>query len=148
MQRDTIGIRGDIRLILKDINTGQEEVQDFHNLVVQVGRNEIAKALSGDSPAAITAIAVGIGSNTPTLGDLALQTELIRKSGENVTVTRTNNVLFVHAFFGANEANATLRELGLFAGADGSILISRASTNTVKDSTRTLTVEWTLTIGS
>ncbi len=144
------GIIGHICFIFRNIDTGEERVSKYDNLIVTVAKNMIARRLAGEANACnITYIAVGTGAGVPAIGDTTLSTELDRNplttiSASGVTVSFTG-------FFGASEANGTLTNMGLFgegasATPDSGVLINHAAVSEVKSTSETMTITGTLTI--
>lgn len=111
-----------------DLKTGKT-VFENHNMFVQLGLNEIAKMVAGQSGAKPTYIAVGTSNVAPTVGDTALKgSELGRKAFDSKEVT-DSTISFV-ASFGAGEATGVWEETGMFTAASGGIMWSRAVTGT------------------
>jgi hypothetical protein len=144
---DDFPIRGTVRITTRDLRTGKVlEESTRHNLVLRYTREELAKAFLGIAPAlTIDAISVGTGTAAPTLDDNSLVAEIGRRSGLNVEVTRLGSQVTARVFFGGSEANGRIRELGLWAGTK---LLCRLNDDRSKDNSMTMTVEWTVTVGS
>ena len=152
---ESIPIRGEVFLELKNIITGRVIRETFTNMIVTYGKNAIAQRLSGDSGAGeITWCATGTGTTAPALADTAMQTELARK--QISTRSYTNNQAVLTTFFTTSESNGTLREAGLFGNAVGRTasstpgsgqLYARVAINRTKSSNDTLTLTWTVTVG-
>lgn len=61
------------------------------NLVVSVGKKRAADLLGGtNTPATMTALAIGTGTNAAAAGDTALQTEITTQGGQRHAATVTN----------------------------------------------------------
>lgn len=111
-----------------DVKTGKT-VFENHNMFVQLGLNEIAKMVAGQSASKPTHIAVGTSNVAPAAGDTALKgSELGRKVFEEVNVS-DSAISFV-ASFGAGEATGVWEETGMFTAESGGIMWSRAVTGT------------------
>ena len=147
-------ITGQVKLIFHNVNTGQDEVLEVSNTFVTTGKNSLAARLAGsDTPAntkgAVTYMAVGTGTAVPGAGDVKLQTENTRKQVSQRDFS--GNVATFTTFFNTSEANANLREVGLFGDdasdtTDSGTLFARAAISKNKNSSETLTIEWTLTV--
>lgn len=142
---------GKVLLLLQDHETGIIEEQLVHNLFVTTGKNSIADRLRGaTNKGEITYCALGTGTNAPAEANTTLQTEIIRKL---ISVrSATNNAALFEVFFNKTEANAALKEAGLFgdaatATADSGTLFARTAIDRTKTDTQTLTIAWTVTIG-
>lgn len=155
MQQDlseTIKMRGQIEIIIRDAKTGKIKSHDIiKNMVVTTGKESIAGGLIQESnKGMITYCALGTGTTAPALGDTDLQTELVRKL---ISVrSRSNNQAIFETFFTTSEGNGSLREAGLFGDDASSIpgsgtLFCRAAINRTKSSNDTLTLRWTVIIG-
>lgn len=151
--RESISIKGDLKLIFCNVKTGALRVFDYHNMVVTAGKNSIADGLRGtteNNKGIITYCAVGTGTVAPALADVQLQTELTRKL---ISVRSLNGkTANFKTFFNTSEANGTLREAGLFGDdasstANSGTLFCRVAINRVKSVSETLTISWDVTIG-
>lgn len=123
----------------------------YLNIVPTVARAMLANNLTDVSPDNVPRIKyaeVGTGTNAPANGNTALQTSSVRN-----TIASTNNVsnvAYATAFFGLSEVTGMLKEAGIFA--DGSatqgtgVLVSRVAIDVDKDSSETLTIDWSFTI--
>ena len=73
---DGLKLKGKLTISLND-----DVVQEVDNLVVTAGKEFVASSIlktTSNSPAAMTHMAIGSGTNNPAAGDTALQTELGR----------------------------------------------------------------------
>ena len=83
---DGLKLKGKLTLSLND-----DVVQEVDNLVVTAGKEFVASSIlktTSNSPAAMTHMAIGSGTNNPAAGDTALQTELGRVSLASSSATR------------------------------------------------------------
>jgi hypothetical protein len=110
-----------------------------HNLVATVGRNVLARLLTGDTTYSgqINYGALGSSSTTPNNSDTQLGTEVYRKLYASHT-TDGNNIAYVDFFYAATDTNGTYNEFGNFI--DGT-----ASANTGRLFSHILTGGWTKT---
>lgn len=144
---------GAVTLITHDISGKIKDITHVKNMVTTAGKSSMADHLRGETEnnkGICTWHAVGTGTTAPALGDTDLETEIFRKL---ISVRSFSaNVASFQTFFTASEANATLREIGLF-GDDASstpgsgTLFARLAVNRVKSASDTLTILHTLTIG-
>lgn len=123
----------------------------YQNLIPTVGRTLIANNLTDSTPdddPYANYVAVGTGTNVPANGDTQLQTEHTRTT--TASASNSNNIGYITGFYGYTQANATLREAGIFcngtATANSGKLLSRVAMNVTKAATNTLTLDWTITI--
>lgn len=117
----------------------------FQNLVVQAGRVEIVKQLSGESSTAlpISYGALGTGNTAVNASDTTLVTEAVRKGV--ASKTRTNTTLSIDFYYSKTDWNGTAQEFGTFingsATADTGTLFNRVLTGGwAKSATEALTV--------
>jgi hypothetical protein len=147
--REFIPIMGDVFLELVDENGELKDYQHVKNLVVDAGENHIADQLSS-SPggAAMSHMAIGTGSTAAAFGDTTLGTETDR----NALTSRTdavNVVTYVGTWSAGDGTNSALREAGIFNNSSGGTMLARAVySNIDKQAGDTLTITWTVTIGT
>lgn len=111
-----------------DAKTGKT-VFENHNMFVQLGLNELAKIVGGQTGTVPTHIAVGTSNVAPNIGDTSLKgSELGRKAFDSVDVS--DSTISFMASFGAGEATGVWEETGMFTAASGGIMWSRALTGT------------------
>jgi hypothetical protein len=152
-QSDSIKITGECTVTIRDAKTGRiKSVDHVKNLVTTLGKGGIAGGLTASASVGyISYCAVGTGTTAPAAGDTKLQTETYRKLVSVRSVAA--NVFTAQTFFNTTEANATLREAGLFGNdtatgtADSGTLYCHLAINRVKSSSDTLTLSWALTVG-
>jgi len=165
--------KGSLKITMKDIITGQEEIREGNNIIVTVASNlmaELMRGIIGDLTRVqvdgIKVLAVGTGGigwdlqNPPaaTLVQTLLENELYRKEFDSVnyidtmgsvTPTRTN-IIDLTTVFDTTEANGALVEMGLFGGNnalltnDGSIVNYFTFPVLNKTASNTLTIVWRL----
>lgn len=148
---ETLKISGEHTFIFRDRETRAIlRRKTYKNLVVSVGKYMIAQRLAGGSnDCNITYGAVGTDSTTPTVTDTTLGAEIERKA--ITSGSYADNVVTIVTFFGASEANGTLREFGLFgedatSTPDSGTMFCRSLISETKTTSETLTVESRITI--
>jgi len=102
------------------------EVKEFPNLVVNAGKSEVAKLISGLSTTPFKYIAIGTGTTAETASDTALQTEVQR--AEATVSSGTTNVSGDTAVFDADftfSSATAVTEYGLFNASTGGTMLSR-----------------------
>jgi hypothetical protein len=127
--------------LLEDLRTAGivQSHHSAHNLIATVGRNVLARLLTGDVTYSgqINYGALGSSSTAPNNSDTQLGTEVYRKLFASHT-TDGNNVAYVDFFYAATDTNGTYNEFGNFI--DGT-----ASANTGRLFSHVLTGGWTKT---
>jgi len=148
MIQEEIYATGEVKIKL--INEYGIVIQTRHidNLVTTIGKGHIAGLMSAIIPTAMSDIAVGTGTNTQTIADTSLQSEI----GTRSTATKTNttpNVIVYVATFAAGNATGALSEAGIFNSAttNSGTMLARTTFPTVnKGSGDTIVVTWSITI--
>lgn len=146
-------LKGHYTFTLRDVYTGEVEIHEYDNIVTRDAWIMIANNFGNavpDNVMAINKIALGTGTNTPTIEDHDLQTETYRN---NVfSKSNTSNIVDVTAYFTQTEVSGTFREAGMFsnatATANSGILVSHVAINVTKTLAQTLTIDFKLTIGT
>jgi len=144
-----VPICGEVFLELVDENGELKLSERVHNLVVDAGENHIADQLSSSpGQSAMSHMAIGTGSTAAAFGDTALGTEVDR----NALTSRTdsvNVVTYVGTWSAGDGTNSALREAGIFNNSSGGTMLARAVySNIDKQAGDTLTITWTVTIGT
>jgi hypothetical protein len=114
---------------LSRVNKDTGEVLDtevIHNIIVNTGKEQIAKLLNGVSSTYMRAIAVGTGTTGALVGDTTLETEVTRAVA-TLSYEANYKAKFVYTFtFGSNYA---ITEAGIFDSAtvSGSVMLNRTT---------------------
>lgn len=154
IQKDEqVTLKGQLKIELHNVVTGERDVVVYPNLVTTVGKESIASALKGttvNNQGIITYCALGLDDTAPALGNTDLGSELARKAVSVRSVA--NNIATFQTFFTTSEAIGALKEAGLFgddasAVANSGTLFCHAAIDRTKSSSDTLTLTWTVAIG-
>jgi hypothetical protein len=142
-------IRGEVFLQLVGPDGKLKDEQLVENLLVDAGEAHIADRLSASpTGAAMSHMAIGTGSTAAAFGDTALGAETDRNALTSAT-DAGNVVTYVGTWAAGDGTNAALREAGIFnAASDGTMLARAVYANIDKQAGDTLTVTWTVTIGT
>jgi hypothetical protein len=147
-EEDEVRITGKVKITVRDAKTGKIlQIIESKNLIVNAGRNLVATLLNGESIALPNYCAVGSGTTTPSVNDTVLEGEIGRLP---VTArSRSNNIITYSTFFGAGDCNGTWNKVGLFNAQSGGTLFSELliSPSITKDTTKTVDIEYTITVG-
>ena len=115
------------------------------NLIVQVGKNFLATAVTTASASPFTYVAVGTNSTAATLADTILGTELTRVAFSSSVTTNTATIT---ATFGAGFGTGALTEAGIFNNAVLGTMLSHVIFSVINKAVAdTLTISWTITVG-
>lgn len=145
MHQEQIRATGRLRIEIRDQFTGElKDVREIDNLVVTVGKNWIASRMTA-TPTAMSHMAVGTSSASPTVGDTTLGSEAARVALDSQSTT--NNVTTYTATFPAGTGTGALVEAGLFNNASGGTMLARTTFAVVnKGAADAMTVTWTVTV--
>lgn len=148
--KNTIKVTGSVemKLIGPDGEIKQHSIQ--RNLVVTVGKTLLASVLAVDPLANHFApyIALGSGTNAPSSGDTALQTEFTGGSNARVsgTLSSASNVWQNQATFAPGNCTGAVTEAGLFTASSSGTMFARQTRSAInKAAGDTLIVTWTVT---
>jgi len=147
-QNENLKATGKVRIV--KTNAHGVTVQDFEvpNLVVTTGKNFIASSMiktTTNSPAAMTHMAIGTTSTTPSAGDSALGGQTGRVSLSAGTVS--SNAITYTATFPAGTGDGAIVEAGIFNASSGGTMLCRTTFPTVtKGSGDTIAVTWVVTV--
>tara|TARA_Y100000361_G_scaffold146496_1_gene156978 strand:- start:145 stop:585 length:441 start_codon:yes stop_codon:yes gene_type:complete len=140
---DGLKLKGKLTISLND-----DVVQEVDNLVVTAGKEFVASSIlktTSNSPAAMTHMAIGSGTNNPAAGDTALQTELGRVS--LASSSASGAVVTYTATFGAGTGTGAVTEAGILNASSSGTLLCRTEFNVVnKGSADSMTITWTVTV--
>jgi hypothetical protein len=119
-----------------------------NNLVVAAGKNFMASRMNGNSPAAMSHMAIGddITAAAETQTTL-VGTEIERVAGSN---TVTDNVFTMSATFGtAIVTETTIGEIGIFNASSAGTMLARFTTpEFTMDAGDSLTITWSIQFGA
>lgn len=145
MVQDTITVTGKILLRLRDSfgNVKQEFAKD--NLVVQVGKNFLATAITTASASPFSHMALGSGTAAPAAADTALGSEVARQPLQSTSVIGSAATLV--GYFAPGIATGTITEAGIFnANSSGTMLSHIVFGAVSKTPTDSLTITWTVSL--
>lgn len=143
--------RGRIRVIT--IRDGRiVSVQEFENLITNVGLNLLISTLAGETDAEIKYIALGNNDTAPANTDTKLGNEFFRKLVTKQESGGTGKIITT-TYIAPGEANDyTIKEIGWFAGVnatstkDSGIMIARVLYTKAKNNKESLIIERTDTL--
>lgn len=142
---DNIKPKGSFSFIIYNENMDIKHQDDGKNLIVDVGKEWVAKYLSGESPDNLSFMALGSGNSAPVDGDIGLGNELGRAAFDSIV--RVGNSIQYIATFLPGIATGSIVEAGLFnADIGGEMLSRRLFTLATKDPTDTMVGVWDITV--
>jgi hypothetical protein len=143
--RDSIFVKGALKIVLADAQGNIKDEREVPNLVVNVGKEFIASRMIGTSDNIMSHMAIGTGTTSPVGGDTTLQTEAGRVTlASNV---RTANAIAYVATFPAGTGTGAITEAGILNDSTGGILLCRTTFAEInKGAADTLGITWTVTV--
>ena len=148
---DFLKAKGSV-VIIKVTEAGHVEETRIPNLVVNVGKEYIARRMageSGDSANVMRSIAIGIGSTAAAAGQTTLDNEIARNATTVSGGTRTGNAILYTTTFAAGTGTGAIQEAGVFNNTTGNagIMLCRTKFDTVnKGAGDTITINWTVQV--
>ena len=152
---ERLGLKGKVKIRIYKAKTGEVIEEEFDNLVVNVGKAEVAKLIgSGLGGTAFGYIAIGTGTTAEAATDTALEAEVIRKAATVTSVTTNvtdDTAQFEASFSSADGLTGTsaITEYGLFNDPSAGTMLSRtvqAAKNLDWDAGDTLSVTWQIIV--
>lgn len=142
---DFIKAKGELDIILKDVDGNIKQHLRVPNLVVTVGKNFIASRMVGTSSPAMSHMAVGTNTTAPVSANTTLGTEIARVALSSATATA--NTVAYSATFPAGTGTGSITEAGIFNAASSGTLLCRTTFAVVnKAATDVLTINWNVTV--
>jgi hypothetical protein len=141
-----------VKCILTNTITGEITVKSFKNLITTVGKIAICRRLCNAgikaNEGAITYGTVGTSATAPAASDTVLGGEVYRKVVSAIDYSVDGSAI-IQVYYNTGEANANLKEFGLFgedagAGAGSGTLFNHVNIDIAKTASDTLTIETTI----
>jgi len=145
MFTELVNIKGNLEVILLDVNGIQKDYRKVENLVVAVGKQVIAARLLGNTLAVMSHMAVGSDSTAAATGQTALGAELGRVVLDSSA--RVSNVNTYIATFPAGTGTGALTEAAILNASSTGNMLCRTTFSTVnKASGDTVVITWNVTV--
>ena len=114
--------------------------------VPDAGLSKLLEFMFGVTAGGTPYVAAGTSATGFDAGDTTLGAELSRVVASTVSVT--DNVVTIKAFFNTSEANGAVAETGLLTASSGGTLLDRSieTPAQVKDSSKEMIVEYAITL--
>ena len=143
MFKESIKMLGTLNVFLTDQFGAIKVDENYSNLVVQSGKEFIAKRMIGTSVGTMSYLAIGTGTNTPINTDIILQHEVVRSPLQSASVS-ANTVTYV-SYFAPGAGTGAITEAGIFNSDtvdQGSMLCRTVFPVVNKEAGDTLTITW------
>lgn len=144
---ETINMRGDVLIRLRNKETGEIKEVPYQNLIVKLGKNLLARLIAGD-PTALKIDKIGFGTNgaATAIDQTGLGGEIVKKNTTNQSFaignSAYNQAKFVTTLLDNEYNSQTYKELGLFSG---NTMFSRLVIGDIAKTTAyEIDVEWTI----
>jgi len=145
MFTELVNIKGNLEVILLDVNGIQKDYRKVENLVVAVGKQVIAARLLGNTLAVMSHMAVGSDATAAATGQTALGGELGRVVLDSSA--RVSNVNTYIATFPAGTGTGALTEAAILNASSTGNMLCRTTFSTVnKASGDTVVITWNVTV--
>lgn len=149
-----VGLRGEINMVHRGADGEIKETRVIKNLVVTVGKAEVAGLINEATSGGFKYIGIGTGTTAAVVGNTAIETEITTNGGaralattlDRVTVTTANDTaraILTYAFTGS----FAVTEAGLLDAVSSGILLARQvflAINVV--SADSLQITWKITV--
>lgn len=146
MYSDFVKATGRVHVRSWNQATGETtEERKVENLVVQVGKNYLARRAANATDAVMSEMAIGAGTVATASTDTTLGSELARVALTSTTVV--GNVITFEATFPAGVGTGPVTEAGIFNDPTAGIMLARTVFGVVnKPAADATTIIWNITI--
>ncbi len=142
---DTLKLRGDVALVLRDKNGNVKEERKINNLIVNTGLNFICDRMKNDETA-MSHMALGSGSTAAAANDTTLGSQLGSREALDSDTVSSNTITYTSSFE-AGDATGAVTEAGIFNATSGGTMLCRTVFAVVnKSADDSLSVTWTITL--
>lgn len=146
MINDSIKVKGNLDIVLKDADGNVKDSRSVRNLLVDDGAEYIASRMITNS-GLMSHMAIGEGTTSPVAGNDALENQDgSRVAFDSGFPTRSGAAITYSATFGSGYTG-TITEAGIFDAATNGTMLCRTTFNPIsKASVDTMQISWTVTI--
>jgi len=148
MIKDTLKLKGELTIVVKDKDGKVKDTRNEKNLVVNSGLAYICSRMVSTSATAMTHMAVGSGTTAAT----GSQTDLVSILGSRETLdssTSSDNTVTYVSSFEAGDGTGAITEAGIFnAATDGTMLCRTVFPVVNKGANDTMSITWTITLSA
>ena len=146
LTQDYLEVKGNL-IIIKTSGNGVEERVEHKNLVVSVGKTNIAARMAGNTVAVMSHMAIGTGNTAAVVGDTTLATELSRVALTVAGGTPSSNTVTYSASYPAGTGTGALTEAGVFnANSSGTMLCRTVFPVINKQAADSIAISWVISI--
>lgn len=146
MLNDSLTLRGDLNIVVKDKDGNVKENRKETNLIVDSGLAFICSRMTDAADAVMSHMAVGSGTAAPAAGDTDLGSILGVREALDSTAHSANTVTYVSSFE-AGDGTGAITEAGIFNAATAGTMLCRTTFPVVnKGADDVMTITWTITL--
>lgn len=143
---DSLKLKGDVFITVKDKDGNVKEERHEKNLVVSAGLNFICDRMEGTSEAVMSHMGLGSGTTAVAAGDTDLESLLGSREALDSTTVSSNTITYVSSFE-AGDATGAVTEAGIFnASSSGTMLCHVVFAAINKAAADTMSVTWVITL--
>lgn len=148
MIKDSLKLRGDLKIVVKDKDGNVRVERKEKNLIVNTGLAFICSRMTDAADNVMSHMAIGSNNSTPTATDTDLGTILGTREALDSTTHSANTVTYVSSFE-AGEGTGAVTEAGIFnAAATGTMLCRTTFPVVNKGADDTMVITWTITLSA
>jgi len=148
MIKDTLKLKGELTIVVKDKDGKVKETRNEKNLVVNAGLTYICSRMVDSTSNAMSHMAVGSGTTTP----IGSQTDLVSILGSREPLdssTASSNTVAYVSSFEAGDGTGAITEAGIFNASTGGTMLCRTTFPLVnKGANDTMSITWTITLSA
>ena len=146
LKQDYLKVEGNL-IIIKTTGDGVEDRIEHKNLVVSVGKTNIAARMAGNTVAVMSHMAIGTGNTAAVVGDTTLSTELARVALTVAGGTPSSNTVTYSASYPAGTGTGALTEAGIFNASSSGTLLCRTVFPVInKQAADSIVITWVISI--
>ena len=146
LKQDYLKVEGNL-IIIKTTGDGVEDRVEHKNLVVSVGKTNIAARMAGNTVAVMSHMAIGTGNTAAVVGDTTLSTELARVALTVAGGTPSSNTVTYSASYPAGTGTGALTEAGIFNASSSGTLLCRTVFPVInKQAADSIVITWVISI--
>ncbi len=146
LKQDYLKVEGNL-IIIKTTGDGVEDRIEHKNLVVSVGKTNIAARMAGNTAAVMSHMAIGTGNTAAVVGDTTLETELARVALTVAGGTPSSNTVTYSASYPAGTGTGALTEAGIFNATPAGTMLCRTVFPVInKQAADSIVITWVISI--
>lgn len=147
MVEETVNLKGNLHIVIRDEQGNIKEEREEKNLVVTAGLGYIASRMVGTSSTVMGYMDLGTGTTAAAAGDTGLQTPIASARTALTSFTASGAVATAVATFAAGTGTGAVTEAGIFNASSGGTMLCRTVFSVVnKGAADSMTITWTITV--